>query len=132
MEHKDANTLHITEATTDPPKVILSDKNKQDSSVSPDKNSQDHLTRRPMNAFLIFCKSQRRTVQETHPELNNRAVTKMLGGMWADMTPLQKSDYLESARKVSSDNILFHHYNIMIVISTIVSYGSVELYICIY
>lgn len=34
--------------------------------------AQDHHARRPMNAFLIFCKRHRNIVRERHPNLENR------------------------------------------------------------
>ena len=56
--------------------------------------------RRPMNAFLIFCKCQRRVVQEQNTHLDNRSVTKILGGMWAAMSYGEKCTYLDMAKKV--------------------------------
>lgn len=35
----------------------------------------DHHARRPMNAFLIFCKRHRAIVRERYPNLENRYVT---------------------------------------------------------
>lgn len=36
------------------------------------KNRPDHHARRPMNAFLIFCKRHRTIVREKYPNLENR------------------------------------------------------------
>ena len=35
--------------------------------------------RRPMNAFLLFCKRHRAIVKEKHPHLENRLISKILG-----------------------------------------------------
>lgn len=37
-----------------------------------EKNTPDHHARRPMNAFLIFCKRHRAIVREKYPNLENR------------------------------------------------------------
>lgn len=37
-----------------------------------DKSTPDHHARRPMNAFLIFCKRHRAIVREKYPNLENR------------------------------------------------------------
>lgn len=37
-----------------------------------DKSMPDHHARRPMNAFLIFCKRHRAIVRERYPNLENR------------------------------------------------------------
>ena len=36
-------------------------------------------SRRPMNAFLLFCKRHRAIVKEKHPHLENRLISKILG-----------------------------------------------------
>ena len=44
-------------------------------------NSGQNATgnRRPMNAFLLFCKRHRAIVKEKHPHLENRLISKILG-----------------------------------------------------
>lgn len=42
------------------------------SGVSGDEKAPDHHARRPMNAFLIFCKKHRGIVREKYPNLENR------------------------------------------------------------
>nr|XP_053650975.1 uncharacterized protein DDB_G0284459-like isoform X1 [Cherax quadricarinatus] len=58
-----------------------------------------HPARRPMNAFLIFCKRHRAQVREKYPHLENRQVTKILGEWWADLPAHQKTSYTELARQ---------------------------------
>lgn len=41
---------------------------------SGDEKAPDHHARRPMNAFLIFCKRHRGIVREKYPNLENRSV----------------------------------------------------------
>lgn len=67
-------------------------------------NPQDvepaHHARRPMNAFLIFCKRHRSVVRQRYPHLENRSVTKILGEWWANLEPLEKGSYTELAKQV--------------------------------
>ncbi|XP_064103243.1 uncharacterized protein DDB_G0288805-like [Macrobrachium nipponense] len=58
-----------------------------------------HPARRPMNAFLIFCKRHRAQVREKYPHLENRQVTKILGEWWADLPAHQKTSYTDLARQ---------------------------------
>ncbi|XP_075233540.1 bobby sox isoform X2 [Lycorma delicatula] len=58
-----------------------------------------HHTRRPMNAFLIFCKRHRSVVRQRYPHLENRSVTKILGEWWANLEPLEKGSYTELAKQ---------------------------------
>jgi hypothetical protein len=59
-----------------------------------------HHARRPMNAFLIFCKRHRGVVRDRYPHLENRSITKILGEWWANLEPSEKASYTELARQV--------------------------------
>ncbi|KAL5019498.1 hypothetical protein ScPMuIL_002390 [Solemya velum] len=52
--------------------------------------SEKKEVRRPMNAFLIFCKRHRSIVREKNPDLDNRSVTRILGGLWANLKEDEK------------------------------------------
>ncbi|XP_017757941.1 PREDICTED: HMG box transcription factor BBX-like isoform X2 [Eufriesea mexicana] len=58
-----------------------------------------HHARRPMNAFLIFCKRHRGSVRSGFPHLENRAVTRVLGEWWATLHPDQKRSYTNLAQE---------------------------------
>ncbi|XP_033208934.1 HMG box transcription factor BBX [Belonocnema kinseyi] len=58
-----------------------------------------HHARRPMNAFLIFCKRHRGSVRSGFPHLENRAVTRVLGEWWATLHPDQKRCYTNLAQE---------------------------------
>lgn len=58
-----------------------------------------HHARRPMNAFLIFCKRHRGSVRSGFPHLENRAVTRVLGEWWATLNPEQKHSYTNLAQE---------------------------------
>lgn len=55
--------------------------------------------KRPMNAFLIFCKRHRSVVKQKYPHLENRSITKILGEWWANLDAEQKLSYTELARQ---------------------------------
>ena len=42
-------------------------------------------TRKPMNAFFLFCKRHRALVKEMYPNLENRNITKILGEWWSTL-----------------------------------------------
>ena len=49
------------------------------SSASSGNGQTTNANRRPMNAFLLFCKRHRAIVKEKHPHLENRLISKILG-----------------------------------------------------
>ncbi|KAL4228917.1 hypothetical protein ACF0H5_011958 [Mactra antiquata] len=55
--------------------------------------------RRPMNAFLIFCKRHRSIVREKNPDLDNRSVTRILGDLWANLKDEEKVVYTDLAKQ---------------------------------
>lgn len=55
--------------------------------------------RRPMNAFLIFCKRHRSMVREKNPDLDNRSVTRILGDLWANLKEEEKCVYTDLAKQ---------------------------------
>jgi hypothetical protein len=49
--------------------------------------------RRPMNAFLLFCKRHRGIVKEKYPNLENRNITKILGEWWQSLSEEEKAGF---------------------------------------
>lgn len=68
-----------------------------------------HHARRPMNAFLIFCKRHRGVVRDRYPHLENRSITKILGEWWANLEQPEKASYTELARQVRVKQFSLQH-----------------------
>ncbi|XP_050331314.1 nuclear transcription factor Y subunit alpha [Bactrocera neohumeralis] len=62
-------------------------------------STPDHHARRPMNAFLIFCKRHRAIVKERYRSLENRAITKILGDWWASLDATDKKCFTNLAQQ---------------------------------
>jgi len=105
-----ANTLA---STPQPSSKTPADTHEAELDVKPDKSTssqQQSITsnissnigteqKRPMNAFLLFCKRQRSLVREKYPNLENRGITKILGDEWTKLDKEQKSKYTDLARQ---------------------------------
>src|SRR6218665_2326955 len=61
---------------------------------------RQETVKRPMNAFLIFCKRHRGLVHEKNPSLDNRSVTRILGDLWANLGQQEKYMYTDLAKQV--------------------------------
>lgn len=66
-----------------------------------EEDSSEQRARRPMNAFLLFCKRHRSLVRQEHPRLDNRGATKILADWWAVLEPKEKQKYTDMAKEVS-------------------------------
>ena len=65
-----------------------------------EEDSNEQRARRPMNAFLLFCKRHRSLVRQQHPRLDNRGATKILADWWAVLEPKEKQKYTDMAKEV--------------------------------
>ncbi|KAI1893522.1 hypothetical protein AGOR_G00124580 [Albula goreensis] len=64
-----------------------------------EEDSSEQRARRPMNAFLLFCKRHRSLVRQQHPRLDNRGATKILADWWAVLDPKEKQKYTDMAKE---------------------------------
>ncbi|XP_029433933.1 HMG box transcription factor BBX isoform X2 [Rhinatrema bivittatum] len=71
----------------------------QDADETEDCESSEQRARRPMNAFLLFCKRHRSLVRQEHPRLDNRGATKILADWWAFLEPKEKQKYTDMAKE---------------------------------
>ncbi|KAG8451983.1 hypothetical protein GDO86_003969 [Hymenochirus boettgeri] len=80
-------------------KVHLLDGDGLENEGAEDNESSEQRARRPMNAFLLFCKRHRSLVRQEHPRLDNRGATKILADWWAYLDPNEKQKYTDMAKE---------------------------------
>lgn len=87
-----------------------------------EEDSNEQRARRPMNAFLLFCKRHRSLVRQEHPRLDNRGATKILADWWAVLEPKEKQKYTDMAKEVR----LLSDFCTVLILFLTVSYSSVK------
>ncbi|XP_039983289.1 SRY-box transcription factor 32 [Xiphias gladius] len=62
--------------------------------------STQKRVRRPLNAFIIWTKEERRRLAQLNPDLENTDLSKILGKTWKAMSLAEKRPYMQEAERL--------------------------------
>lgn len=69
---------------------------------------EEERVKRPMNAFMVWSRAQRKLLSKEFPKMHNSEISKRLGQTWKCLSEEQKNPFIEEAKRLRALHLREH------------------------
>ncbi|XP_060950186.1 SRY-box transcription factor 32 [Limanda limanda] len=92
--------VEVRSPSSGPPSPVSVNSDSSCHSPEAKSSSAQMRVRRPLNAFIIWTKEERRRLAQLNPDLENTDLSKILGKTWKAMSLAEKRPYMQEAERL--------------------------------